>query len=643
MKTLKCSLAAKTAAVILFAFCLAAAGISLLAVLFGYEGGVYTNGTTNFFDSSYAENFARRFGVLQVLGSYESGASADALEKNYGGSDWNFAYTLTAIDESGAETVLSSTMETNQTYGYTNAWDHTMEDTTYRVAVSIKNPMPYHYSEEYAAAQSFHLISSHSTALLVLLCGAILLGVLLFVFLCCAAGHRKGVDLTVITPNWIDRIPFELNAAAAGLLIWMLLSFTVSVGPGIYSFDLFAGILACLALLLSTLIALSVVLSFATRVKLGCWWRNTVAWRLLMWLKRNAQRFCGLLARVYHAVPMIWRTLLVVGGLLVLLLFLGVSSYWGGAGLLFYALLSLAILGAAALAAMQMRQLQAGGEKLAAGNFDAKIDTTRMYWDFKRHAEHLNAVGEGMSIAVEQRMKSERLKTELITNVSHDIKTPLTSIINYVDLLQKEHTADAQAQYLEVLQRQSARLKKLTEDLLEASKASTGNIAASLSHTNVVESLNQALGEYEERLKAGNLCVVSEYEAEELAAMADGRLLWRILDNLLNNVCKYALSGTRVYVMAQRSGNDVLISVKNISRQQLNVNAEELMERFVRGDSARTTEGSGLGLSIARSLTELQHGSFSLTVDGDLFKAEVRLPRCLERRGGMESPPSDVS
>ena len=233
-----------------------------------------------------------------------------------------------------------------------------------------------------------------------------------------------------------------------------------------------------------------------------------------------------------------------------------------------------------------------------------------------------------MAIAVEQKMKSERLKTELITNVSHDIKTPLTSIINYVDLLQKAHTRDEEAQYLEVLQRQSARLKKLTEDLVEASKASTGNVSANLVQTNVVESINQALGEYEDRLAAGSLLVVKSFDAEDLSILADGRLLWRILDNLLGNVCKYALAGTRVYVTAAAEGGEVVLSIKNISRQQLNVSVEELMERFVRGDTARTTEGSGLGLNIARSLTELQRGKLHLVVDGDLFKAELRFPRC---------------
>ena len=249
-----------------------------------------------------------------------------------------------------------------------------------------------------------------------------------------------------------------------------------------------------------------------------------------------------------------------------------------------------------------------------------------MYWDFKKHAENLNSIGDGMAAAVEQRMKSERLKTELITNVSHDIKTPLTSIVNYVDLLQKPHTPEQEAEYLEVLDRQSKRLKKLTEDLVEASTASTGNMNVNIERTNTREIIEQSLAEYGRRMEQGELTVIVNIPEDPPRAMADGRLLWRVLDNLFNNVCKYALAGTRVYIDSVIDSGEAVISVKNISRDPLNISADELMERFVRGDSSRHTEGSGLGLNIAQSLVGLMHGKFSIGVDGDLFKAEIRLP-----------------
>ena len=238
---------------------------------------------------------------------------------------------------------------------------------------------------------------------------------------------------------------------------------------------------------------------------------------------------------------------------------------------------------------------------------------------------------------MERQLKSERMKTELITNVSHDIKTPLTSIVNYVDLLQKPHTPAEGEQYLEVLARQSQRLKKLTEDLVEMSKASSGSIPVNLAPVNVVELVNQALAEYEEKLQRANLPVVLTAPQPEILVSADGRLFWRVMDNLLGNCVKYAQPGTRVYVDVVKYEKKVMISVKNISQAELNLPAEELMERFVRGDSARNTEGSGLGLNIAKTLMSLQKGKLNLVIDGDLFKA-VLLFNCLSPTPEEEAP-----
>ena len=321
---------------------------------------------------------------------------------------------------------------------------------------------------------------------------------------------------------------------------------------------------------------------------------------------------------------MVLSTLCILGGQSVLVLLFLES---GGSFFFFLitAVLDTTLVICAAWITFQLQKVRDMGSALAAGDLDAQLDTEKMYFDVKRHAEDLNAIGVGMNKAVEQRLKSERLKTELITNVSHDIKTPLTSIVNYVDLLKKQDLPPAAQEYLTVLDRQSHRLKKLTEDLVEASKASTGNITVELEPIVVNEIIHQAIGDYDEKLAAGRLeVIVNTYEGN-LMALADGRLLWRVLDNLLNNVCKYALAGTRVYVdLGVRDGR-VYLSIKNISRDPLNVSADELMERFVRGDDSRHTEGSGLGLNIARSFMDLMGGGFTLYVDGDLFKAELSL------------------
>ena len=225
-------------------------------------------------------------------------------------------------------------------------------------------------------------------------------------------------------------------------------------------------------------------------------------------------------------------------------------------------------------------------------------------------------------------MKSERFKAELITNVSHDLKTPLTSIINYVNLLNTTEQTDPKAlEYIQVLERKSMRLKKLTEDLVEASKASTGALTVNRERISLAQLLDQALGEYEEKLEARHLSVVRTIPEGDSYVYADGRHLWRVMDNLLGNCAKYAMEGTRIYIELTRGKGSITLSMKNVSREPLNVPAQQLMERFVRGDSSRSTEGSGLGLSIARSLTELQGGQFHLVVDGDLFKAMVTLPQ----------------
>ena len=229
--------------------------------------------------------------------------------------------------------------------------------------------------------------------------------------------------------------------------------------------------------------------------------------------------------------------------------------------------------------------------------------------------------------AVQEQMKAEHLKTELITNVSHDIKTPLTSIVNYVDLLKKEDMpSPAAREYIAVLDRQSHRLKKLTEDLVEASKASSGALNVELQPTDVNVLLSQIEGEYQERLAACHLTLVTQPPAPGTMIQADSRLLSRVMDNLVSNVCKYALENTRVYVTAAVRDGQAVISFKNVSRDELNISPDELMERFVRGDASRHSEGSGLGLSIARSLVQLQGGTFALSIDADLFRADIVFP-----------------
>lgn len=276
---------------------------------------------------------------------------------------------------------------------------------------------------------------------------------------------------------------------------------------------------------------------------------------------------------------------------------------------------------------IQRQRLLLGVRAMADGNGETVIPTEKLFQDNRQLAEAVNDLGEGLRNALQEQMKSERMKADLITNVSHDLKTPLTSIINYVDLMKRERIENPKAQeYLKILDQKSQRLKQLTEDLVEASRASSGNVTLNMEKIDLKEMLMQTSGEFEERFAARGLSLVSHYPEYPLYVEADGRRLWRVIENLYRNVEKYAMPQTRVYLEVEQKGSMASMSMKNISEQPLNITAEELMERFVRGDESRSTEGSGLGLSIARDLTELQHGTFDIYLDGDLFKVIVAFP-----------------
>lgn len=272
------------------------------------------------------------------------------------------------------------------------------------------------------------------------------------------------------------------------------------------------------------------------------------------------------------------------------------------------------------------RKIEDGIEHISNGETDYQISKKYMPKGLEKSADSLNNISRAVAASAQKQIKAERFRTELITNVSHDLKTPLTSIINYVDLLSAEPMeSEKRKEYIGVLQRQSSRLKKLLFDLVEASKASTGNINTVIEPTNISTLLNQAVGEYTDKARKRGLEISMDLPENDIYLNTDGRLLWRVFDNLLNNACKYSMPGTRIYMSRQKEENGRSVTFKNISKERLNISADELMERFVRGDSSRNTEGSGLGLSIAQSLTEILGGKLEISIDGDLFKAIVKI------------------
>lgn len=437
------------------------------------------------------------------------------------------------------------------------------------------------------------------------------LALFFFCFLMASAGHwagHEGIHLT-----WLGKIPADV------WLIVLLCTFFIGWEAFYYGWG---RVFFCAALVPLVLLFLC---AFAAQCKAGTVLRSALIARIVRFLWRIVRSLFLGLRRIARNLPLLWKTALVMAGVFFLEMLFVLAGYGSVDGI--FVIMKAVELLAALYIALNLRTLQKGGEKLARGDFSSPIDTKYLIGDFKRYGQELNDVQSGLEQAVQEQMKAEHLKTELITNVSHDIKTPLTSIVNYVDLLKKEDIPSPEArEYIAVLDRQSHRLKKLTEDLVEASKASSGVLNVDLQPTDVNVLFSQIEGEYQERLAACQLTLVTQPPAPGTVIRADSRLLSRVMDNLVSNICKYALPSTRVYVVSTLSREAVTISFKNVSRDELNISPDELMERFVRGDASRHTEGSGLGLSIARSLVQLQGGRFDLAIDADLFRADITFP-----------------
>lgn len=445
------------------------------------------------------------------------------------------------------------------------------------------------------------------------------------------SARRSGRD--EFFPGPLHKVPYDLMLAAVIALFIGIAWFVDWIIPVDSSEELY---LTLVVLAGGAAVFLGLSMSTAARIKTKTLIKNTLIFRILKylvakplaWLWKGLKKIHAFNMGILRGVPLVGETALFLGVLAAAELI--VTAAADGGPLVLLSLIKYLILIPLVLyLALCLRRLQKGGEALAAGDLAYQTDTKGLPHDLKKHAEDLNSIGGGMAIAVREQLKSERMKTELITNVSHDLKTPLTSVINYADLIGKEPCENAKIkEYSGVLLRQSERLKRLIDDLVEASKASTGNLEVDLVPCDASVFLAQAAGEYEEKLRDAGLALVTKQPDEEVSIMADGRRMWRIFDNLMSNIVKYSLSGTRVYLSLEQADGDAVITFRNTSREPLDaVNTEELVERFTRGDASRNTEGSGLGLAIAKSLTELQGGKFLVSADGDLFKVILRFPK----------------
>ncbi|MCD7771800.1 MAG: ATP-binding protein [Oscillospiraceae bacterium] len=458
-----------------------------------------------------------------------------------------------------------------------------------------------------------------------------------FVVLMTTAGHfpeYDGIHLTLA-----DKIPFELYLFPVGVVLFgslYIISETIYI-------DLESRLLQYLIFALcagvSAAVIMFVLMTSSARVKARRFFRNTIIFGSLIWLFNFFRKIIR--NRKYATkLKFIFIGVLIYDFLCLMLLF--VDAFLG---LLTFVIGNLAVLIASLVYAMGVRKLEEAARDISEGKTETVVDNDGLYFGLGSFAGHLNNINDGIQAAVDESLRSERLKTELITNVSHDLKTPLTSIVNYVDILSKEDIQpDSAKEYVDVLVRQSQRMKKLIDDLVEASKAQAGAIPVALEKTDMSILLTQATAEYEDRLGANGLKLVVTTPEKPLMALVDGRLMWRVFDNLMGNIVKYAQPDTRVYVSAEEIDGKIQIIFKNISKYELNISSDELMERFVRGDSSRSTEGSGLGLSIAKSLCALNNVDFNIIIDGDLYKAELTMDELPyePEPPGEEKIPADV-
>lgn len=522
------------------------------------------------------------------------------------------------------------------------AAEETLAERNKRIVVTLTANPSLPKEDEYALIyHQAEQLYDNRNVIPVICCTGTILALLCFIFLLCSAGHKNGRE--GITPSAIHEIHLDVYTVvvAVGAFTGLYLAFGwIGMNPGMINL-----------IVLVVLFAAEVIwctlyfMELAIRLKMGKWWQNTILYRVFRFFGRFCKRVFRGIVKLIRGIPMVWRTALLCLAVCVAEFFGLILFYNDRVVLLFFwAIEKFILCGAITFVALMCKELQEGSEALADGDLNYKLDTSHMVLSFKEHGENLNSIGEGISAAVEQRMKSEHLKTELITNVSHDIKTPLTSIINYADLIGKEVSGDVKdtgdgagtetaqereqhiSEYAEVLLRQSQKLKKLLDDLLEASKATTGNLEVHPEVCDVSVLLSQAVGEYEQRFSEKKLETIVKQPEETVKVMADGRHLWRVFDNLLNNIYKYAQAGSRVYLNVEHDGQNANIIFRDMSAYPLEMSPEELEERFTRGDRSRHMEGNGLGLSIAKSLTELQKGDMEIVTDGDLFKVVITLP-----------------
>ena len=503
----------------------------------------------------------------------------------------NAKYIIASYSQNYLEGVKVYSSFDEEAYGYSNSYY--IQNTVYEMFKNNQNSPVY-------------LIPITSVLLLAMI-----------VYLVWAIGHEKGKD--EIQLSGIDKVPYEI------LITIIFFALGIFVSLGVASVETIIPQKMLIPLIVISYLGSygSLAVGTATtikRLKAKSFWRSFLMYKIYAWAKEKVKKLFNVVSDKNSSKRKItifyWGFIIVSG-----LIFLATAS---GVGVLLLLVFWVFVYILMLKYIEKVDKINQALKEIYEGNPNVHLEKEELTGVLKQMAEYINDIAGGFTNAIEQSLKSERLKTELITNVSHDIKTPLTSIINYVDLLKQEDIKDEKIkQYIDILNQKSLRLKKLIEDLVEASKVSSGNVKLNIEVIDLKELLAQTIGEFEDRFENKNLKIDIEIPDEEVKIKADNRYMYRVIENLFSNITKYSIDNSRVYISLTKQNDKIKLEIKNISKDKLNISPDELMQRFVRGDKSRYTEGSGLGLSIAKSLTEMQDGKFDINIDGDLFKVII--------------------
>lgn len=554
-------------------------------------GNLYTNMKSNDYQQTINENSEKQYYWNMVGGEIDT-------DINYLNKD-NIKYNYTFY------------YETNQEYIEENNTGKNLKE--YDIYTSYNQAKTEQSFNFLSTQEMYQFVTSHQKLPAYALSISLILLTIIAIYLFWAIGHRKGEE--GISINLIDKLPYEVVFLMFCCIIPMFIAIVENSITETFNYIFIT--ITIISYIICYVITAVLTITTIKRIKARQFWKSFFTYKVIKWIANKIRKFEDEIKNKTENTKKIfwyyWGFVLVSSILL--------STFVTGISILILIAFWIWVYYKLRKYVRQEDNIKDTLKKIYGGDTDVHINEEELDGVLKQMAIYINDIAGGFKNAIEESLKSERLKTELITNVSHDIKTPLTSIINYVDLLKKEDIKDEKVkEYIEILDNKSQRLKKLTEDLVEASKASSGNVKLNIESINIKELINQTIGEFKDRLEKRNLKIEVDMPIEDVKISADNRYMYRIMENLFGNISKYAQENSRVYVDVKKTNKKIDISIKNISKDKLNISSDELMQRFVRGDKSRYTEGSGLGLSIAKSLTELQKGTFDIIIDGDLFK-----------------------